>query len=255
KGSLFHLIFSCFTIPTSTDKIRLMNGIDSCSGRVEVLRDGQWGTVCDDGWDLSDAAVVCREMGCGNVIEAKGAAYFGQGSGPIWMDDVNCTGTESSLMNCRTGGWGTHNCQHSHDSGVICNGEPKILICTFVKILIVKYTMIWELINGDNSCSGRVEVLYNETWGTVCDDGWNLSDAAVVCREMGCGDVIEAKGAAYFGQGSGPIWMDDVNCTGTESSLMNCRTGGWGTHNCQHSHDSGVICLLPDIILQYRCIS
>ncbi len=116
--------------------VRLETGDNFCSGRVEVLYNGTWGTVCDDDWDLTDAAVVCREMGCGNVIEAKSEAYFGQGSGQIWMDDVNCTGTESSLKNCRTRGWGTHNCQHSHDSGVICNCEPKILICTFIKLHI-----------------------------------------------------------------------------------------------------------------------
>ncbi len=89
-----------------------------------------------------------------------------------------------------------------------------------------------RLMNGSSSCSGRVEVLYNGSWGTVCDHGWDLTDAAVVCREMGCGDVIEAKSVAYFGQGSGTIWMDDVICAGTETSLMNCRTNGWGTHNC-----------------------
>jgi len=105
-----------------------VGGSDSCSGRVEVLYNGTWGTVCDDYWDLSDAAVVCREMGCGNVIEAKSDAYFGEGSGQIWMDDVNCAGTESSLKNCTTRGWGTHNCEHSKDAGVICNCELKTFI-------------------------------------------------------------------------------------------------------------------------------
>uniref|UniRef100_A0A8C2BRF4 SRCR domain-containing protein n=1 Tax=Cyprinus carpio TaxID=7962 RepID=A0A8C2BRF4_CYPCA len=208
--------------PTSIDKIRLMNGTNSCSGRVEVLHEQQWGTVCDDGWDLTDAAVVCREMGCGNAIEAKSVAYFGQGTGQIWLDDVNCDGTESSLMNCRTNRWRTHNCGHHEDAGVICNSV--------------------RLVNGINSCSGRVEVLHNGTWGTVCDDGWDLTDAAVVCREMGCGNAIEAKSVAYFGQGTGQIWLDDVNCDGTESSLMNCRTNRWRTHNCGHHEDAGVIC-------------
>ncbi len=173
-----------------------------------------WGTVCDDDWDLTDAAVVCREIGCGNVIEAKSVAYFGQGSGQIWMDDVNCAGTESSLMNCSTPGRGIHNCVHSEDAGVICEGgwkpheyciywlEPNfsnLFLCFCMSAFI-------RLVNGANSCSGRVEVLHDGQWGTVCDNGWDLTDSAVVCKEVNCGKVIEAKSAAYFGPGVGPVW-------------------------------------------------
>uniref|UniRef100_A0A673H2L8 Soluble scavenger receptor cysteine-rich domain-containing protein SSC5D n=1 Tax=Sinocyclocheilus rhinocerous TaxID=307959 RepID=A0A673H2L8_9TELE len=226
---------TCFIIHTDFGNgtpvesfLRLTNGINFCSGRVEVLHDGQWGTVCDDGWDQSHAALVCREIGCGNVIEAMSEAYFGEGSGEIWMDEINCTGTESSLMNCRTPGWGIHDCEHSEDAGVIYfgNGTP---VESFLR-----------LTNGINFCSGRVEVLHDGQWGTVCDDGWDQSHAALVCREIGCGNVIEAMSEAYFGEGSGEIWMDEINCTGTESSLMNCRTPGWGIHDCEHSEDAGV---------------
>ncbi len=105
--------------------VRLVNG-DSCSGRVEVLYNGSWGTVCDNGWDLTDAAVVCRQVGCGNVIEAMSAASFGQGSGTIWMNDVQCTGNEITLKNCSSNGWGIHNCNHKQDAGVICQRESKI---------------------------------------------------------------------------------------------------------------------------------
>ncbi len=98
-----------------------MNGITSCSGRVEVFRDNRWGTVSDDGWDLTDAAVACRQMGCGDAIEAKGGAYFDQGAGDIFMGNVNCFGNETMLRDCEFRRWGMSD--HSKDAGVICESK------------------------------------------------------------------------------------------------------------------------------------
>ena len=89
---------------------------------------------------------------------------------------------------------------------------------------------------------GRVEVYHNEAWGTVCDDGWDIKDATVVCRMLGYLGGAAAIGRAYFGEGSGNIWMDDVACTGNEASLLSCSHNGWGTHSCEHGDDAGVIC-------------
>ncbi len=101
--------------------IRLVGGSSELEGRVEIFHDDQWGTVCDDLWDNTDAAVVCQELGF-SAIGAVGTqrAAFGQGSGQIWLDNVQCAGTESRLIDCPSNGLGIHNCAHSEDASVVC---------------------------------------------------------------------------------------------------------------------------------------
>ena len=101
--------------------VRLVNGSSPWEGRIELFR-GQWGTVCDDSWDANDARVVCGQLGR-TVYSARSSAYFGVGGGPIWLDNVACSGSESRLGNCSSSGWGIHDCSHLEDAGVICHGE------------------------------------------------------------------------------------------------------------------------------------
>uniref|UniRef100_A0A6Q2YHM9 SRCR domain-containing protein n=1 Tax=Esox lucius TaxID=8010 RepID=A0A6Q2YHM9_ESOLU len=220
---LFSGFSDCISSSNFGPQIRLVNGTGLCSGRVEVYYSGQWGTVCDDDWDMMDAEVVCRQLNCGSAVSAPGNDHFGQGSGPTWMDDVVCSGKESTLTQCPHNT--THNCKHGGDSGVFCvSGSPQI-----------------RLVNGTGLCSGRVEVYYSGQWRTVCDDDWDMMDAEVVCRQLNCGSAVSAPGNGHFGQGSGPTWMDDVVCSGNESTLTQCPHNT--THNCKHGEDSGVFCL------------
>lgn len=112
-----------------TKTVRLVSPTNSpFYGRVEVLHNGAWGTICDDYWDLQDADVVCRQLGFDGALSAPGDAAFGQGTGQIWLDDVDCEGNETSISKCNHRGWGVENCWHSMDAGVVCPNTGKVKI-------------------------------------------------------------------------------------------------------------------------------
>ena len=122
-----------------------------------------------------------------------------------------------------------------------CNCST-IKICLLVLISVCINGDV-RLVGGSTAQEGRVEFCNDNTWGTVCDDSWGTADASVVCRQLGF-PVTEAVSFsnAAFGQGTGPIFLDDVNCIGNESSLADCSHSGIGIHNCAHSDDAGVRC-------------
>uniref|UniRef100_A0A8C9R5F8 Neurotrypsin n=1 Tax=Scleropages formosus TaxID=113540 RepID=A0A8C9R5F8_SCLFO len=207
--------------------LRLAGGLEDFEGRVEVYRNGRWGTICDDRWDDIDAEVVCRQLGLGGIPKAWSWAHFGPGEGPILLNNVQCTGNELSLEECPHSGWEQHSCDHMEDAGVSCN----------------PYTNgVLRLVGADGPWEGRVEVYHSGDWGTVCDDNWTEQHAQVVCRQLGFRGRAELAPDGAYGEGAGFILLDEVRCEGSEASLLDCGHAEWGRHDCSHGEDVGVRC-------------
>ncbi|XP_075829634.1 T-cell differentiation antigen CD6 isoform X2 [Microtus pennsylvanicus] len=200
--------------------VRLVDGGSRCAGRVEMLEHGEWGTVCDDTWDLKDAHVVCKQLRCGWAVQALAGLHFTPGQGPIHRDQVNCSGTETYLWDCR-GLPGDQYCGHKEDAGVVCSEHQS-----------------WRLTGGIDSCEGQVEVYFRGVWSTVCDSEWYSSEAKVLCRSLGCGSEVDRprglphslKGRMYY------------SCEGEEPTLSKCS---WRFNNsflCRQSLAARVVC-------------
>ena len=109
--------------------------------------------------------------------------------------------------------------------------------------MIIFTDLAVRLVDGPDSATGRVEVYYNGTWGTVCHDLWDINDAHVVCRQLGFLYALNAYYGARYGRGTGPILLDSVKCGGFESSLFSCGHDGVGIYDyCDHSEDASVRC-------------
>ena len=123
-------MYVCTSVPcvdsTETAKnyaLRLADGEGNFSGRVEVFYKGEWGTVCDDGFDMTDGLVICRSLGFKRILRLPHWSEFGRGYGRIWVDQLNCSGTESSIQQCPANKWGDHDCSHFEDVAVHCTSE------------------------------------------------------------------------------------------------------------------------------------
>ena len=227
-------------------QIRLVNGATRQMGRVEVFVNGEWGTVCDDSFGWRDANVICRMLGYSKSVRHRTRAYFGRGTGEIWIDQLNCAGDEDSIFECDMNELGDHNCQHKEDAGVECYREvprppasmPVRLVCPHNQTCnnkAIKHGPSASNCEPSMHVEGIVEVYYNDTWQLISTDGWDDDDISVVCGQLGyplgfgtIPDIKNNETKQEKRESNSTVLMKEVECTGGEIELRLCDHYGWG---------------------------
>ena len=241
------------------DLVRLVDGVTSHEGRVEVFANGAWGTVCDDEFDINEAHVICRMLGYSGALAAFGGAYYGRGRGKILMDQLECAGDEQDIFDCpMNAAIGVHDCSHREDAGVECNSF--LLSNASPEPLQVRLTCPYNM-SCNNKASKRgpdagdcessvhvegiVQVYYNNTWWYISSDGWDNADVNVVCGQLGYplafgtvsnvnrllprGTKVPKRTRRQFSAKLKTVLMKDVLCKGTEGKLEQCARHEFGS--------------------------
>ncbi|XP_023206712.1 scavenger receptor cysteine-rich type 1 protein M130-like [Xiphophorus maculatus] len=198
-----------------SDSVRLVQGTNRCSGRLEVKTNQSWSSVCEKDFDLQDAEVVCREIGCGPPSVHQGALY-GEAEAPVGSREFLCEGSESALLKCSSRkSSGRNSCSPGQAVGLTCSDNIR-------------------LVGEASRCAGRLEMLHQEEWRPVDVWGsyWDMNSVAAVCAELDCGSAVSVRNSEEASKR--PVWMIFSDCWQSGSALKNCLPSD---ENSYQSHE------------------
>ncbi|XP_063739972.1 scavenger receptor cysteine-rich type 1 protein M160 [Eleginops maclovinus] len=191
---------------TCKDDVKVVlwdNGKPShCYGTVYIERNNSNLPVCASSWTNNETEAVCKELGCGNVITYNIRKSSGEGI----MDNVECSGKESSLWHCRA----------QHDPAPVCFSNAYV-VCSGSMEVILKDT--------PGKCAGRLEIKYEGKWQRVDKKGWKDINSDVVCRVLNCSEKSvkqDADDFQKFSQGSSEFLASTLNCDTNDKHISNC---------------------------------
>ncbi|XP_072051827.1 lysyl oxidase homolog 2-like [Amphiura filiformis] len=207
-------------------QVRLVGGPSSSEGRLEVLIENEWGTVCagrDNGFGIIQGDMVCRELGFDIAIDVKDSDSYGRSTGPVLLHYLHCTGEEEFLWQCKN----DVNLGDDYYNYYCDNPEDVVIRCASVKdgAPIVRLSTSNRYNNAARNV-GNIEVFYNGTLGHICGYGssWDIDEANVACKELGFKRATKAAAPERYAESIyRPNYIiTKIDCDGNEGRLADC---------------------------------
>ncbi|XP_072041247.1 scavenger receptor cysteine-rich domain superfamily protein-like [Amphiura filiformis] len=212
---------------TRDGDIRLVGGTSDThsDGRLEIFHNGQWGSVCNDGWSDVDTLIACTHLGynsVGSAVLAPDGALW------AWFSNISCIGNEAHLGECYFNYWDdTRQCNNDNYVAISCLGASNKM----------------RLAGGPTNREGNVEIYHNGRWGSICPNDWGINEVRVVCKYLGFSGDGKVRNRVILHESIiGPTWLGGLNCTGSESNLAECPHPGWEKSGCDYAEQAGVLC-------------
>ncbi|XP_053388146.1 deleted in malignant brain tumors 1 protein-like [Mercenaria mercenaria] len=205
---------------------RLANGRDQSQGRVEYLH-SSWRAYCGRGWKVNDGKVICREVGYWNVDPViRYNASYGPGSTNYDLRP-QCEGEEGSFEMCRFDKkYATATCTSAESVGVECRPQPAN-----------KNNV--RVVDGEGPWRGRLEILTNNTWGSVCYDFWNASTALKACETLGFKYLSSDASSFKISRGLTPMHFKSIICDASDLNIGLCKAN-FNISECEQRHAEAV---------------
>ncbi len=201
--------------------MRLVGGANRNEGRVELFKDGTWGTVCNREFTYLEALQIAQELSRSAYTSRYYTSYFGPGSGDIKISNLTCEGNTilDSILDCPHVE-GASDCTHNNDIGIRTNSGARVYYVAY------------------SDMRGAVGVYRERTWSRVCANDWDIRDAHAVCRELRYPGAIEAT-STLRDSGSYAVGRGGYRCEGNELNIEDCEKGSVPS-SC--THEAGVVC-------------
>ncbi|XP_041453758.1 lysyl oxidase homolog 2-like [Lytechinus variegatus] len=247
-------------------QVRLIGGYYPSEGKVEVFHRGTWKPICNDQWGITEAQVVCRELGLGTVKSLDVGITDIEGKGGSCLTDIHCRGNESSIFDCLGSTLGEDMCNSSRLAEVRCSVGVRLVggeshhegqVQVFYQsrwiptcgnrwnsfnIHVICRNAALSLVGGGNMFEGKILYYHYEQWRSVCSEKWNMPNADIFCRSLGYGNAQSIIVSNTENKTHDDVTLDNVYCTGTEDSFFDCPGVGDGSLECNRTGDPRVVC-------------